>query len=199
MQRNESRRSNKDRSDATRGALMAAGRTLFIARGYAEVGTPELVAEAGVTRGALYHHFADKKALFAAVVEAEAAAVAAEIDAATPAQMEPVAALVAGGKVYLDAMQTPGRTRLLLLEAPAVLGYAETRAIDERHADRTLREGLEAAIAAGAIRALPLDALTQILSAAFDRAAIAVSAGVAREDAEAVILAVVEGLTARGA
>ncbi|WP_404406246.1 helix-turn-helix domain-containing protein [Pelagibacterium halotolerans] len=194
MQENESRRSNKARSDATRGALLAAARELFIARGYADVGTPELVAEAGVTRGALYHHFADKRALFAAVVEAEAAAVAAEIDAATPAGMEPLEALISGGRTYLEAMQAPGRTRLLLLEAPAVLGQAVNTAIDERHANRTLREGLIAAIEAGVIGALPLNALTQILSAAFDRAAVAVAAGEARADVDAVMVAVIEGL-----
>ncbi|TGR15811.1 TetR/AcrR family transcriptional regulator, partial [Mesorhizobium sp. M1C.F.Ca.ET.196.01.1.1] len=84
MQQESGRRSNRDRTEATRADLIRAARKLFTEKSYAETGTPEIVAEAGVTRGALYHHFADKQALFAAVVEQEAAAVAAEIDHASP-------------------------------------------------------------------------------------------------------------------
>lgn len=171
------RRSNKDRSDTTRAALIAAGRRLFIARGYAETGTPELVAEAGVTRGALYHHFADKRALFRAVVEAESAAVAQEIESAARPGLAPLKALGKGGAAFLEAMQVPGRTQLLLIDAAAVLGREELDAIDARHAGRTLHEGLDAAMRAGALPALPLVATTQLLGAAYDRASLAIAAG----------------------
>jgi AcrR family transcriptional regulator len=188
------RRSNRDRTEATRGALIAAARRLFLARSYAETSTPEIVAVAGVTRGALYHHYADKQALLAAVAEAEAAAVAAEIERATPPGLAPRAALIQGGEAFLAAMALPGRTRILLLDGPAVLGRATMDAIDARHGSRTLRAGLAAAMAAGALRPLPLEAATALLGAAFDRAALAIEAGADPAACRAVLAALIEGL-----
>lgn len=202
------RRSNEERTRTTRAALVAAARELFVTKGYAATSTPQIAAAARVTRGALYHHFVDKQDLFRAVVEGEAAAVAAEIEArtttpdaaasgaaapvhrghdapATAAGDRPLDArrqLVAGAAAYLDAMAVPGRTRLLLLDAPAVLGAAQTDAIDARHARRTLRAGLQEALGEDAPDDARLDALTLLLSAAFDRAALAAES--ARADAE---------------
>ncbi len=188
------RRSNRDRTDATRTALVEAARRLFVEKSYAETGTPEIVAAAGVTRGALYHHFADKQALFAAVVEAESRAVADEIEKATPEILSPRDALVRGGEAFLAAMAVPGRTRLLLLDGPAVLGRAAMDGIEAAHGNRTLREGLAAAIAAGALPPLPLDALTAQLAAMFDRAALAIEAGADAGDHRAVLAAFIDGL-----
>lgn len=194
MQEANSRRSNRDRTEATRGELIAAARRLFTEKSYAETGTPEIVAAAGVTRGALYHHFADKQALFRAVVEAEAAAVAKTIEQAAPRTLSARDALLAGGEAYVAAMGLPGRTRLLLLDGPAVLGRAEMDDIDGRHGNRTLREGLAATMRAGDLPKLPLEALTSLLGAAFDRAALAVDAGASAQDYRAVLAAVVDGL-----
>jgi AcrR family transcriptional regulator len=195
MQVRAERRSNRDRTAEMRTRLLAAARRLFVDKGYAETGTPEVVAAAGVTRGALYHHFPDKRALFRAVVEAEAEAVATEIKAAATSG-DALADLLSGARAYLSAMAAPGRTRLLLVEAPAVLGAGESRAIDGGHAERTLREGLAAAIAAGALPPLPLGALTSLLSAMFDRAALDAAAGAGDAEATAVIEAVLAGLAA---
>ncbi|WP_435737468.1 helix-turn-helix domain-containing protein [Cellulosimicrobium sp. PMB13] len=182
------RRSNEERTRTTRAALVAAARALFVEKGYAATSTPQIATAAHVTRGALYHHFADKQALFRAVVEAEAEAVATEIEtAATEAPGAEITAteasgvqaaearrqLAAGATAYLDAMAVPGRTRLLLVDAPAVLGAAEADDLDARHARRTLREGLEAALRADGPDPVDLDALALLLSAAFDRAALA--------------------------
>lgn len=175
-------RSNRDRTERTRSALMQAARRLFIERGYGETSTPEIVAAAGITRGALYHHFEDKRALFRAIVTDEALAVASAIERNAPAELPPIDALLAGSSAYLDAMRVPGRTRLLLIEGPSVLGLTEMKKLDEENAARTLREGLEAAMGKrSASSSASLAALADMLSAAFDRAALAIDAG---EDAE---------------
>ena len=194
MQETKERRTNRDRTEATRRELIAAARKLFTEKSYAETSTPEIVAAAGVTRGALYHHFTDKQALFRAVVEQEAAEVAAEIENASSPSLSARDALIAGSDAYLAAMRAPGRTRLLLLDGPAVLGRAGMDEIDGRHGNRTLREGLNAAMRSGAIAALPLDALTALLAAAFDRAALAVEAGADAKDYRAVLAALLDGL-----
>lgn len=168
-------RSNRERTEATRGALMDAARALFVEKGYADTSTPEVVAAAGTTRGALYHHFVDKRDLFRAVLAREMAAVADEIRAASRDGLPPLKALVAGSDAYLRAMTAPGRTRLLLVDGPAVLGLAEVLAMDGAAAAATLAEGLTAAGVAPRGVALPV--LADLLSAAFDRAALAVDAG----------------------
>ncbi len=181
MQESDSKnlpRSNRDRTEKTRAALMQAARSLFVSKGYGDTSTPEIVAAAGITRGALYHHFEDKRALFRAIVMDEALAVASAIEREAPAGLSPIDALMSGSAAYLDAMRAPGRTRLLLIEGPSVLGLAEMKKLDEDNAARTLRSGLEAAVDT---RGLPFAALGDLLSAAFDRAALAIDAG---EDAQ---------------
>ncbi|UDL88928.1 TetR/AcrR family transcriptional regulator [Mesorhizobium sp. PAMC28654] len=195
MQQESARRSNRDRTEATRTDLIDAARKLFTEKSYAETGTPEIVAAAGVTRGALYHHFSDKQALFAAVVEQEAQAVADEIDRASPPALDARDALIAGSDSYLAAMRAPGRTRLLLLDGPAVLGRAAMDAIDNRNGNRSLREGLVAAMRARTLQKLPAEALTALLAAAFDRAALAIEAGGSSEDYRAVLMALIDGLS----
>lgn len=197
MQEKSRRRTNPERTEATKTALLDAARKLFVEKSYAETGTPEIVATAGVTRGALYHHFADKQALFRAVVEREAARVAAEIEAAAPASLAPIEALLQGGTAYMEAMAEPGRTRLLLVDGPAVLGHEDMEEIDARHAARTLREGLDAAMKAGIIGGAPLDALTALLGAAFDRAALAAASGQDPLSYRQALSSLIEGLTTR--
>ncbi|MBC7152172.1 MAG: TetR/AcrR family transcriptional regulator [Rhizobium sp.] len=194
MQEKQSRRTNDQRTQETKRALIAAARALFLAKGYAGTGTPEIVAAAGVTRGALYHHFEDKRALFLGVVESELAAVAAEVEQAETPGAEPFEALVEGGWGFFDAMAKEGRTRLLLIEAPAVLGAAELAELDRRHGGRTLVEGLNAAMKGGIIRTLPVEPLAAMLSAVFDRGALALQAGADAKEIRQVIRSILEGL-----
>jgi AcrR family transcriptional regulator len=169
-----SRRSQAERREETRGQLLAAARRLFAEKGFAETSTPEIVAAAGVTRGALYHHFADKTALFAAVVEQEHAERAAAINAAGETMpADPMAALLAGSDAFFAAMADPGRRRILLVDAPAVLGRDVLDEIDARTGLETLVCGLRDAMAAGAIKPAPVLPLAQLFGALYDRAALA--------------------------
>jgi AcrR family transcriptional regulator len=186
-------RSNKERTEATRLALIEAARRLFVEKGYAETATPDIVAEAGVTRGALYHHFEDKKALFRAVLEREGEAVAAHIEDVALKGASARQALLLGASAYFDAMAIAGRTRLLLLEAPAVLGLESVVAIDRENAEGTLKTGLSDFLGAAA-SAAALQALTDMISAAFDRAAIAIETGADRAVYESAIADLLDGL-----
>lgn len=194
MQVKNARRSNEERTRATRTALVAAARRLFVDRGYAETATPDIVQAAQVTRGALYHHFTDKQDLFRAVVLEEFAAVADEINARSSAAPTARAALISGGVAYVEAMQAPGRVRIMLLDGPAVLGRAEIDRIDAETSKGSLRIGLEDAVGRGEIAPLPIAALTSLLSAMFDRAALDVSQGADAKDHMAVFEAVFTSL-----
>ena len=187
MQEPSARRSNRERTEATRSALIAAARALFVEKGYAETGTPEIVAAANVTRGALYHHFADKADLFRAVVEQEAQAVAAGIKREALASAPALEAMTAGAEAYFAAMAVPGRARLLLLDGPSVLGHGEVARIDRETGGRELHDGLAAALPPETLQNAPLEALTEVLSAAFDRAALAIAEGQPAEDYKAAV------------
>jgi len=172
----QGRRTQTDRRAVTKARLVSAARKLFAEKGYAATSTPEVAAAAGMTRGALYHHFADKTDLFRTVVEEEHLILAMSIEAAAAGSDDepgPVKALLQGGDAFLTAMQDPGRRRILLVDAPAVLGRDELDAIDARHGLRTLIEGFGAAMDAKAIRELPLEPLARLVGAMFDRAAMA--------------------------
>ena len=195
MQEKNRTRSNKARTDATRCALIEAARSLFAEKGYAETSTPEVVKAAGVTRGALYHHFEDKVDLFRSVVAEEYRKVAADITAsATDDSASTLEALREGSRAYLRAMEDKGRVRIMLLDGPAVLGHADLAGIDRDTSADALRLGLEAAMGAGEVRSLPLEALTVQLSALFDRAALAISEGDDPGDHLEVLDAIFEGL-----
>ncbi|MDO9460072.1 MAG: TetR/AcrR family transcriptional regulator [Alphaproteobacteria bacterium] len=192
MQKKKEYRSNQERSDKTRDALLSAARTLFANKGYAETSTPEIAAAATITRGALYHHFKDKRELFRAVLEREAHAVADEIEAVTPSGLPARQALIAGSEAYLDAMTVPGRTRLLLIEGPVVLGRAEMIALDEANAARTLYEGLEAAMTDSGRMDFRPSVLAILLSAAFDRAAEAIENGADPAEFKSAMAGIIE-------
>jgi AcrR family transcriptional regulator len=160
------------RAEATRLALIAAARRLFVEKGYFATGTEEIVAAAGVgTRGALYHHFADKKSLFLAVFEQVEQDL---LDAAGGAEapQDPLGRLRSGLLGFLDASLTPEVQRILLVDGPAVLGWLEWRALEERYGLGAIRSLLELAVSEGSLPRQPLDALAHVLLATVDEAAL---------------------------
>lgn len=192
--RRGSGRSNADRSANMRADLLACARTLFVTKGYAETSTPEIVAAAGVTRGALYHHFADKQALFRAVIEAEAEAVARHIVADSGGITDSRLALLAGSKAYFTAMRQAGRCRLLLIDGPAILGPTIMQQIDAAQGGNTVLDGLRTAQQAGHFAALPLQTLAALVSGLFDRAALMIDQGSPADEVEQSVTALLEGL-----
>src|SRR4051794_29090265 len=127
-----SSRTQAERSETTRGALIGAARRLFAERGYAEVGTEEIVRTAGVTRGALYHHFDGKRDLLRAVYEQLESEIVQEIVAVEQPGVTMLEALSAGAGMFLDHCLEPEVQRIVLLDAPAVLGWEEWREIGAR-------------------------------------------------------------------
>lgn len=169
----DKKQSKAEKHAATRAALLAVARTLFAANGYAGTGTEDVVGQAGVTRGALYYHFADKRALFEAVVEQEAQIVLAAIEKAAGAASAPLDALVRGSAAFLDACLEPGTRRIYLLDAPSVIGWQKWREIDGRYGSGSLRLGIEAALASlPKQRQLSAEALTYLLTGAMNEAAL---------------------------
>ena len=190
------RRSNETRSRETQTALLDAARALFVDLGYAESSTPMIVKRAGTTRGALYHHYPDKKAIFRAVLEREAERAAEAISASeTDAGIiSPLERLLHGADAYLEAMRHEGRTRLLLVDGPAILGAAEMAEIDGRHARGSLELGLRDFIGHNEVEPAALKALTDVLSAVFDRAALATAEGASAGHYRDAIHRVLSGL-----
>jgi AcrR family transcriptional regulator len=128
-----------DQGLQSRSRLVESARALFQRDGYAATSTEALLAATGLTRGALYHHFRDKKALFLAVCEAEHADLSLAIDAATQGLTDPADQLMAGSLAWIDAVSRRGPRQVLLLDAPSVLGADEWAALDDRHGYRQLR------------------------------------------------------------
>jgi AcrR family transcriptional regulator len=177
MQEKSAPRSNQERTDATKAALITAARALFVEKGYANTGTPEIVQAAQVTRGALYHHFADKADLFWAVVQECAYEIAEDVEKLSRPAKTPLEALLLGAEGYFSAMSDGGRARLILLEAPAVLTHEQRLQINALTGERELREGLAQAVPAMNQASAPLEELTALVSAAFDQAALAIANG----------------------
>jgi AcrR family transcriptional regulator len=197
----EGRSRKAEQSEATRAALLDAARRLFAERGYAAVGTEEIVRRARVTRGALYHHFRDKCDLFRAVheqLEAEMAhKIAGQLSAGDAS--DPLEQLRDGARTFLDHTTGP-LARVTLVDAPAVLGWAEWREIDERHGLGLVMGALQAAMDAGALRRQPVKPLAHLVLAAIGEAGMLVANAedpkAARGEVEPALLALLEGLRA---
>ena len=155
--------------EATRLELIVAARDLF-ASGYEATSTPAIALKAGVTRGALYHHFKDKRDLFKAVVEQIAEEIVRQIDAAAATSQAPVDGIVAGCKAFISACDDAAVRQIFFLDAPAVLGWKAWRGIDARHGLGSLKQGLAACAAAGLLEENQIHAVAHLISGALNEA-----------------------------
>lgn len=157
--------------------LLEQARNLFADRGFSEVSTQSIVDAAGVTRGALYHQFSDKAALFAAVheeVERDIVAdIAEQIMAAQP--VDPLEAMRLGARLFLDRCAAPDVQRIVLIDAPAVLGWERWREVGVKYGLGVIEGMLAQAVAQGAIPEQPLRPSAHVLLGALDEAALYVS------------------------
>src|SRR4249919_2340931 len=178
-----------EQSEATRSALVAAARGLFAQRGYAGVGTEEIVRAAGVTRGALYHHFEGKQELFEAVYELIEVELAERIAAGALAAnaSSPMEAMRAGAEMFLAACTEPEVQQIVLLDGPSVLGWDRWREIAAEHGLGLIEASLRAAIEAGAIEEQPVRPLAHVLMGALDEAAMLVARAEDPEAAQAEV------------
>jgi len=189
-----------ERSAATRARLIGAARDLFAERGYAGVGTDEVVKRARVTRGALYHHFREKEDLFRAVHEQVEEELSDSIRRALGglSGAGPMELLHAGVAAFLDHCTDPAFARIALVDAPAVIGWIDWRAVDERHGLGLVTAGLQAAMAAGAVPERPVKPLAHLLLAAIGEAGMIVAtapdARQARAEVEPALTALIDGL-----
>jgi AcrR family transcriptional regulator len=188
------RRTQADRSAATRDALVAAARGLFAAQGFAEVPTDAIVAAAGVTRGALYHQFADKTALFDAVLDAVEADIARRLadDVAAAGITDPVEAMRRVIRTWLDICVEPEIHRIALIDGPSVVGWAHWREVCQRHVFGLAQALLLAGMDAGRVRQQPVRPLAHILMGASDEAALYVAEAADPAQARAEMIGVLD-------
>ncbi|MFR9751517.1 TetR/AcrR family transcriptional regulator [Nocardia sp. 004] len=171
------RRSQEDRSRNTRAALEQAGRRLFTERGFMGTSAEELVTAAGVTRGALHHHYGDKRGLFLAVLQQIESETTQEIEKAidSAASDDVMAGLSVGIEVFLRICQQPEMLQITLTDAPTVLGWQAWREFELAHGLGLITRQLERARAAGMIADAPIPVLAQLMMSMISEAALIIA------------------------
>ncbi len=196
------RRTQAERRESTRGALVAAAHRLFAERGYADVGTEEIVRAAGLTRGALYHHFGGKEGLFTAVFELVEQELLERIGERALAEgvTSPLGVLGVGVEEMLDAAIEPGLAQIVLIDAPAVLGWQRWREVGWKYGMGMTESALAAAVDAGEVPPQPVRPLAHVLLGALDEAVLYVARApdpvAARAEMAAVLGALLAALRA---
>lgn len=165
-----------ERRDATRKAILDAAKRLFGREDFASTSVDDIAAAAGVAKGAVYHHFATKEAVFEAVFDTACGELLREVAAAARAAPDPLGALAVGTRAYFKACAEGSMAQIVLRDGPAVLGWERWREIDERYFGRSIPDALTAAMAAGLVEAQPVQPLARLLAGAITEAAVACSA-----------------------
>ena len=167
-----------ERREKTQAAIIRAAKRIFGERGFAATTMDDIAAGAGVAKGAVYHHFPTKEALFEAVFEQVSIELVVDIDRIARTEKDALAAMAAGTEAYFSACANYGATgRIILRDGPAVLGWERWREIDARHFGGKFPLALAAAMEAGVIARQPVEPLARLLLGAVTEAAVACSAG----------------------
>jgi AcrR family transcriptional regulator len=169
----EGRRAEQSRG--TRSLLVMVARELFAERGYAATSTEEIVRQAGVTRGALYHHFRDKRDLFRAAFEEVEQEVAEKVAVAALQENDPWLQQVAAVDVFLDSCLDPAVQQIVLVDAPSVLGLATWREIEAVYGLGLVRAGLQSVMDAGLIENQPIEPLAHLIFGALTEAGLMIA------------------------
>jgi AcrR family transcriptional regulator len=189
-----------EQGEATRGQLVAAARALFGKRGFADVATGEIVERAGVTRGALYHHFPRKEDLFRAAWEAVEVDILERVALASIEASDPFDGLRRGSEAFLDVCLDADVQQIVLIDGPVVLGWDTWQELDAQYGLGVVIAGLEAAVTAKQIDPQPLEPLAQMLLAALSQAGLMVARAddqaAARAEYGAVLLRILDGMRA---
>lgn len=190
----ERRSRQAQNSAATRAALIRAARRLFAEKGFAATATEEVVRRAYVTRGALYHHFRDKRDLFAAVLDEEQTKLAAAAGAAAAAAPDPWHAMLAAADCFLESCLDPAVQRIVLIEAPAVLGPAQFRQADQGYYLDAVKGLVGAAMEQGLIDEQPVNPLAHLVFGAMHEAALLIADADDKAAEKRAVAAVMERL-----
>jgi AcrR family transcriptional regulator len=195
--------SKAQQSEATRAKLIRVGRGLFARRGYNDVSTEEIVRRAGVTRGALYHHFRDKRDLFGAVVEQIEQEVMQKVAETALAEGDPWDQQSAAIGAYLDVCLEPAVQRIVLTDAPSVLGLAAWREIEAKYGLALVQAGLQSIMEAGYIEEQPIEPLAHLLLGALTEGGLLIGRSqdrkAARREVGDGLERILSGLRKRGA
>ncbi len=191
-------RTNAEWSALTQTALLRAARAAFAEHGYEHASLEAIAAAATVTKGSIYHHYGDKRGLFRAVFEDIERQMVGHIEQVAKGSRSHFDGIRRGCEAFLDAVLKEGVARIVLTDAPSVLGWSTWRAIDNQIGGRSLGAGLEAAMNAREIARLDLDALTTLINGALNEAALTIAESTnptrARRLAVAALRRVLEGL-----
>ncbi|WP_028610141.1 TetR/AcrR family transcriptional regulator [Paenibacillus harenae] len=189
---------SKEQASETIVRLIEVARKHFTEHGYAESSMEDIVAEANLTRGALYHHFGSKKGLFQAVLESVQSEIGVRVEADAMQSDDAWEQLIRGCRSFVAAAVEPRNKRILLIDGPAVLGWEAWRRMDEENSMRHLREQLGLLQQQGSLKPVPLDAMTHFLSGALNESALWIAQspdeGGSLEDTITVITLVLKGI-----
>lgn len=165
----------EERRAATRAAVIEAAMRLFGETGFEKVRVGDIAAEAGVAKGAVYHHFPTKEAIFEAVFEEVAASLARSLVSGAKRAADPLDAIIAGVRGYFKACSEGPTRQIILKDGPAILGWARWRELDQRHFGGTIPQAIELAMGQGIVAQQPLDPLSRLIVGAVTEGAMVVA------------------------